>query len=40
MIPPVLISLFVREQWAQVGAPLVLAALMISYLVIYYPVLT
>jgi hypothetical protein len=39
MILPVLISLFVRARWAQVGAPLVLAALMISYLVIYYPVL-
>ena len=40
MIPPILISLFVRKQWAQVGAPLVLAATMISFLVIYYPVLT
>jgi hypothetical protein len=40
MILPVLISLFVRARWAQVGAPLVLAALMTIYLVIYYPVLT
>jgi hypothetical protein len=40
MIPPILISLFIRARWAQVGAPVVLAAAMISYLVIYYPVLT
>ena len=40
MILPILVSLFIRARWAQLGAPLVLGGLMISYLVIYYPVLT
>jgi hypothetical protein len=39
MIPPVLVPLFVRTQWVQVGAPLVLVALSIAASVIYYPVL-
>jgi hypothetical protein len=39
MAPPILIPLFVKAKWAQVGAPLVLGAVMAIFLVVYYPVI-
>jgi hypothetical protein len=39
MAPPILIPLFVKAKWAQVGAPLVLVAVMAIFLVVYYPVI-
>jgi hypothetical protein len=38
LVPPVL-ALFVKTEWAQVLAPVVLLIEVIAYAVIYYPVL-
>ncbi|THD75284.1 MAG: hypothetical protein E7812_17165 [Phenylobacterium sp.] len=40
MTPPVILALTVRARWAQILAPLVLVALMVAVLVVYYPALT
>ena len=39
MAPPVLVPLLFRAKWAQIGGPLVLVAIMVAYLIIYYPVI-
>ena len=38
MAPAILLPLFVRAKWAQIGAPLVLGGVMAAFLVLYYPV--
>ena len=39
MAPPILIPLFVKARWAQVGAPLVLIGVMVTFLIVYYSVI-
>jgi hypothetical protein len=39
MAPAILLPLFVRARWAQIGGPLVLVGVMVAFLIIYYPVI-